>query len=246
MPILLEIMEDVNHIGNHGRCQSCWKSWKMSIMFEIMEDANYVGNHGRCQSCWKSWKMSIMLEIMEDVNHVGNHGRRNHVGNHGRCQSCWKSWKMPIMLEIMEDANHVGSHGRCLHQRLPFKQSPFMLIMLFSTLLTVCAVLPGKAAQTVSTLTDRNSSVGAAKVDVRLRDGGHADLVEGTGEEGGECRHKRDGPTPRLAADSDADEILLGNEALDESVRELVLPPTDTNCHTITAPTARRKGELDW
>lgn len=48
-------------------------------------------------------------------------------------------------------------------------------------------------------LTDGDAAVGAAEVDVALRDGGHAQLVEGPAEERGKCAGKHNVTVPHGA-----------------------------------------------
>ena len=60
----------------------------------------------------------------------------------------------------------------------------------------------------------------SAALDVCLRDGTHTKLVISTGEESGEGADKRNGAFAATAADTDADQVLLGNEALDEALGE--------------------------
>lgn len=53
-------------------------------------------------------------------------------------------------------------------------------------------------------LTDGHATVGAAEVDVTLRDGGHADLIEGPGEEGSKGAAEGHRPIASGAAHCDA------------------------------------------
>lgn len=63
----------------------------------------------------------------------------------------------------------------------------------------------------------------ATEVDIGLRDGSHTDLIEGTRPEG--CKSAGEGHTAITTrhTDSHIGQILLGDEALDETVRESVL-----------------------
>ena len=63
----------------------------------------------------------------------------------------------------------------------------------------------------------------AHKVDFRLGDGPHSDLVEGSGEESGKRRHKHDVASTATEPDAHAHHVLLGNETLDESLGAAVL-----------------------
>lgn len=62
-------------------------------------------------------------------------------------------------------------------------------------------------------LTNREAAVGAAQVDVALGDGGHAELIVGTREEGGQRARKHDVPLTRCTAHGNAH---LGDRQRDE------------------------------
>ena len=65
--------------------------------------------------------------------------------------------------------------------------------------------------------------MGSNKVAVGLRDGAHSNLVVGTGEEAGEGGTDDNVAVSAGHPDADPDQILLGDEALHEAVRESVL-----------------------
>ena len=58
------------------------------------------------------------------------------------------------------------------------------------------------------------------KVDIGLRNSAHSDLIEGTSEERSKGGAEHDIPVPAGQSDTNADEILLGNEALHVTVVE--------------------------
>ena len=60
--------------------------------------------------------------------------------------------------------------------------------------------------------------MGAHKVDLCLGNGSHPDLVKGTGEESRKGRHKHDVAVAATETDPDSHHILLGDEALYESL----------------------------
>ena len=68
-----------------------------------------------------------------------------------------------------------------------------------------------------------NAGVRADKVDVGLRDGAHTNLVKGSCQERCERAHEHDGAVTGRRTDRHADEVLLGDVALDETVGEGVL-----------------------
>ena len=63
----------------------------------------------------------------------------------------------------------------------------------------------------------------AHKVDVGLRYGAHPDLVKGPRQERSERAHEHDGAVAGRCTDRHANQVLLGNVALDETVGEGVL-----------------------
>lgn len=72
-------------------------------------------------------------------------------------------------------------------------------------------------------LADADAAVRADEVDVRLRNGAHADLVESAREERGERRDERNGAVAARRTDRHAHQILLGDEAFDVALREALL-----------------------
>ena len=72
---------------------------------------------------------------------------------------------------------------------------------------------------TGAVLANRAAHMRASEVGVGLRDGAHADLVEGARPEGGERARERHRPVAARDPDGHARQILLGDEALDEPVR---------------------------
>ena len=72
-------------------------------------------------------------------------------------------------------------------------------------------------------LTNGHSWVRTHKVCIGLGDGPHSNLVEGPGQEAGKGWDKWHGSPSGSTADPDPNQILLGNEALDEPVREGIL-----------------------
>lgn len=75
----------------------------------------------------------------------------------------------------------------------------------------------------LSVLADGDAAVAAAKLDVKVRDAGHADLVVGAREERRESAAEWHVTHARGDTASDAHHVLLGDEALDETFRELFL-----------------------
>ena len=71
--------------------------------------------------------------------------------------------------------------------------------------------------------TDGTASVRAHKVDLSLGDSTHADLVEGSGEEGGERAAENDVPVTTGQPYAHATDVLLGDEALHIAIREGLL-----------------------
>ena len=67
--------------------------------------------------------------------------------------------------------------------------------------------------------TDRDSGVRSRALDVCLRNGAHAKLIESSREECCEGGDKRNCPRARAAADGHADEVLFGDEAFDVPLR---------------------------
>ena len=59
----------------------------------------------------------------------------------------------------------------------------------------------------------------AAEVNVRLRDGSHADLVVGAAEEAGESAAEGDSAITSRTADRHSDHVLLRDKTLHETVR---------------------------
>lgn len=72
-------------------------------------------------------------------------------------------------------------------------------------------------------LTNGHSRVRTHKVCIGLGDGPHSDLVEGPGQEAGKGWDKWHGSPSGSTADPDPNQILLGDEALDEPVRKGLL-----------------------
>lgn len=71
--------------------------------------------------------------------------------------------------------------------------------------------------------TNGATSVRAHKVDLSLGDGTHPDLVEGPGEEGSKGAAEHNVPVTTGQPDSHATDVLLGNEALNVTIREGLL-----------------------
>lgn len=76
-------------------------------------------------------------------------------------------------------------------------------------------------------LTDGDSHMGAHVVDVGEGDGTHSDLVVGPGEKGCKGAAEGDASVAGGHTDGHTNHVLLGDIALDELVRELVLQGTN-------------------
>lgn len=72
-------------------------------------------------------------------------------------------------------------------------------------------------------LTNRNTAMRANKVDVGLGDGTHADLIVSPRQETSKGAHEHHIAVTAGATDAHTNEILLSDEALDESVWEGIL-----------------------
>ncbi len=72
-------------------------------------------------------------------------------------------------------------------------------------------------------LTDRNTTMCAAEVDIREGDCPHTDLIVCSGHKGGKRGHEWHSSPPGGGSYSHSYHVLLRDEALDETVRVLIL-----------------------
>ena len=81
------------------------------------------------------------------------------------------------------------------------------------------ALRTGALLKSSCVLTNGDTDVRAAEVDVRLGDGSHANLVVCAAEEAGESAAESNSAVTSCAADRHSNHVLLRNETLHETVR---------------------------